>query len=420
MAASVKGHPSYPHLAASQEPGYPGALSSGLAGGVGGPAYAPLRAIHVGPCLVRGGAEQWLLDLHRFLDPARVRLQRAVVTKPDAVDPAFVAGLDVPIETGQAETVRRAAKECDVLLCWGVELNDWLEGCRPPLCVYVAHGEGDWTREQLRQSDRVVDHVVAVSRAVRQRTCDGLPTSVIFNGVDSARLARSRSRRAVREALGFQPSDFVVGYVGRFSPEKRAHVVIDAVSLLPTHFKALLVGWGAQRLALLEAANERIAGRYAFATAWDYLGDYYQAMDAVCLVSDQEGFPLVMVEAMMCGRPLIATPVGGMPEVIQDRVNAVLVPGDATSLAAAAEMLWRNPEWARGIAAAGQAFAEEHGHARRMAREYEDLLHRLWRDKNGNGHANGNGNGLASRQVFAGQDHPRAVADGQRQMLYQA
>jgi glycosyltransferase involved in cell wall biosynthesis len=84
---------------------------------------------------------------------------------------------------------------------------------------------------------------------------------------------------------------------------------------------------------------------------------------------------------MMCGRPLVVTPVGGIPEIIQHRINGVLVPGDPESVSAAAELLWRYPEWARGIAAEGRAFAEQHGHAVRMARDYENLFHRLWRQK---------------------------------------
>jgi hypothetical protein len=83
----------------------------------------PLEVIHVGPCLVPGGAEQWLIDLVRFLNPRRVKLLRTIVIKPQFVDPHFVAGLRVPVEVGQAESVRRAAHECDVLLCWGIELN---------------------------------------------------------------------------------------------------------------------------------------------------------------------------------------------------------------------------------------------------------------------------------------------------------
>jgi glycosyltransferase involved in cell wall biosynthesis len=245
----------------------------------------------------------------------------------------------------------------------------------------MAHGESDWTRKFLRESDRVIDHVIAVSRAVKDRCCDGFDTSVIYNGVDCSRLGRTRSREAVRASLGFQPGDFVLGYLGRYSSEKRVPLLLEAAALLPPHFKVLMVGWGAQRVALLEQANACIPGRYALANAWNYLGDFYQAMDAVCLVSEVEGLPLVLIEARLCGRPVIVTPFGCAPEVVQDRINGLIVSGDPASIAGAALRLARHPEWARGIAAEGKAFAEEHGHAHRMALEYENLLLRLWREK---------------------------------------
>jgi glycosyltransferase involved in cell wall biosynthesis len=133
----------------------------------------------------------------------------------------------------------------------------------------------------------------------------------------------------------------------------------------------------------MELANEMIPGRFAIATAWEYLGDYYQAMDAVSLVSSTEGFSLVMLEAMMCARPLIATPVGCVPEVIVDRINGLIVPGDVASVSRATELLWRYPDWARGVGAEGKNFAETYGHAVRMARQYENLLFKLWTEKYG-------------------------------------
>jgi glycosyltransferase involved in cell wall biosynthesis len=343
----------------------------------------PLRVVHVGPDLLRGGAEQWLLDLLRFLDPRRVRIVRHVVPQATEVDPSYVADLPIPVEIGEGESLRRAARTCDVLLTWGVGLNRHLADCRPKLCIVVAHGEGEWTRVRLEDSNQVLDHVVAVSWAVKQRVCAAYPTTVIYNGVDAGRLACSRSRQEVRASLGFGPNDFVLGYVGRFAGEKRVPVIVEAVAQLPPRFKALLIGWGRQRVPLMEMANDLIPCRYAFVTAHKNLGDYYQAMDAVCLVSDQEGFPLVMLEAMLCSRPLIVTPVGCVPEVVRDRVNGVIVAGDPTSVAKAAELLDRHPRWAEGLAAEGKAFAERYGHARRMARDYEVLLQGLWRAKFG-------------------------------------
>jgi glycosyltransferase involved in cell wall biosynthesis len=86
---------------------------------------------------------------------------------------------------------------------------------------------------------------------------------------------------------------------------------------------------------------------------------------------------------MMCERPLIVTPVGAVPELIVDRVNGLVVAPTADAVRAAAERLHRHPAWARGMAAEAKAFADRHGHAARMARDYEDLLERLWAEKNG-------------------------------------
>jgi glycosyltransferase involved in cell wall biosynthesis len=344
-------------------------------------ATLPLRAVHVGPCFARGGSEQHLIDLARFLDPSRVRIDKCIVTNPEFVDPEVVRDMPAPVEVGGADAVRRAAKEYDVLLFWGPPLDDWLEGHRPKLCVFIAHGAGNWTRDILQGSSRVVDHVIAVSNGVREQVCNGFPVTVIPNGVDAARLAQSRSRRDSRALLGFAEEDFVLGYVGRFSPEKRVHLLVRAVASLPPRFKALMVGWGPVRGELIELANELIPGRFAVRRADRYLGDFYQALDAFCLFSEHEGFALVVLEAMTCGRPVIATAVGAVPEAIVDRVSGIVVRPDVNSICEAARLLCDHPDWARGLAAEGRAMAEQHGSARRMARQYEDLLIRLWSER---------------------------------------
>lgn len=343
----------------------------------------PLRVVSVGPCLVRGGAEQWLIYLSRFLDPARVQIVRAIATNPQFVDPAFIVDVPVPIEIGSAEAVQRAASEFDIMICWGIELDHMLGTQRPKLCVYIAHGEGEWTRMMLARSARSFDHVVAVSHRVRERVCNGYSTSVIYNGVDTARLGATRCCQDVRREYGFTDQDFVLGYVGRFSSEKQVHLLIDALVELPPHFKALFVGWGTGRQELLEMANECIPGRYAFATADRYLGDYYRAMNAFCLASNQEGFSLALLEAMWCERPVIVTPVGCVPEIIQDRVNGIIVSDNGPAVAAAARLLDEHHDWARGVAAEARTFADHHGHALRMARQYEDLLESLWLERYG-------------------------------------
>jgi glycosyltransferase involved in cell wall biosynthesis len=360
----------------------PGPIQGPAAETGAGGAPAPLRITHLGPNMLRGGVEMWLRGLIRHLDPGVARVVRCLVSQPDHIDPAVAAEMGVPVEVGDRDSVRRAVADSDVLLCWGPrELPEWVADCPPGLCVFIAHGEGYWTRYMLEGCAPVVDHVVAVSRRVEEAVGALRPTTCIPNGVDAARLGPTRPRRAVRESLGFCPEDFVLGYVGRLSDEKRPHLPLEAVALLPPSFKALVVGWGPLRVPLLELANDRLPGRYAFARAGDDVGDYYAAMDALCLASSEEGFALVILEAMLCGRPVIATPVGCVPEVIEDRVNGLVVPGTPASIAEAADLLSRHRDWARGLAAEGRAYAEEHGLARTMARHYEELLVRLWRQK---------------------------------------
>jgi glycosyltransferase involved in cell wall biosynthesis len=381
--------PAYAHLHPS---GVGGAAGNGTSFGMAGPKGAvrpvpslldrPLRAVHVGPCFVRGGAEQQVIDLAHFLNPNRVHLQKCIVTMASLVDPRVRDDMPAPVIVGGRNLVRQAANECDVLLFWGMGLDEWLADCRPRLCVYLAHGDGAWSRNLLAASAGVTDHVIAVSRRVQDQVCRGFPSTVIFNGVNAARLAQSRSRRDVRASLGFTEQDFVLGYVGRFAPEKRVHYLLHAVAELPRHFKALLVGWGELEVELLQLANRLIPGRFAFTTVHDHLGDFYQAIDALCLLSTQEGFALVILEAMMCERPVIATSVGSVPEIIRDRVNGLIV-DDIPSVCQAAQLLQEHPHWARGVAAEAKAYAQQHGHALRMAGQYEDLLEQLWVEKYG-------------------------------------
>jgi glycosyltransferase involved in cell wall biosynthesis len=325
-----------------------------------------------------------LIELLRFLNPERVRIEKAIATWPNGVDASFVADLPIPYENGGAENVRRAAREYDVLLSWGVRLDELLNGERPPLSVFIAHGDGDYTQELLDGSAHHVDHIVAVSnRVLRQCSCNGTPTTVIYNGVDTSRLARTQSRDEVRQSFGFGQDDFVLGYVGRLADEKRPQTILKAVAGLPPQFKLLMVGWGRLLPNLMQAANRLIPGRYAFVTATNYLGDYYEAMDAFCLLGVEEGFSLAMLEAMMCARPIVATAVGAVPELIVDRVNGLIVEPTAEAVRAAARQLHCYPIWARGVGAEGKAYADRYGHAARMARDYEELLWRLWREKYG-------------------------------------
>lgn len=344
----------------------------------------PLKVVHVGPFLLRGGAEQWLLDLIRATDQRYLRFTRCISTYHDLIDVGYVealASLGVIVEAGGPESVQLAARDADVLISWGVELDPLLGDVRPRLSIQVVHGDGPMNRHFLERSRKSIDHAVAVSHGVLKRVCKGFPATVIYNGIDAARLAPRRSVRQMRRDLSISDDDFVVGFVGRFAPEKRPEIIVDAVAALPDRFHALFVGWGRLLTELRRRSQERLPRRHAFTHASNNLGDLYRAMDAVCLVSNQEGFPLVLLEAMLCRRPVVSTPVGCVPEIIEDRVNGIWTTGTPTDLANKLRQLAERPGWARGLAQEGFDSVEPFGYARRMARDYEYLLHTLWQRK---------------------------------------
>jgi glycosyltransferase involved in cell wall biosynthesis len=331
--------------------------------------------------MVRAGIETWLKALLRYINPQYVRFERCVVTSP-LNDHRVMREMPVPVEVGQQASVRRAAQDCDVLLVSGpAEVAEWLGPDRPPLCVFMAHGDGHWSRNILERCAPAVEHVIAVSQSVQRQVCNGFPSTVIYNGLDTAHLTRSAPRDEVRGRLGFGPDDFVLGSVMRFSTEKHPEVLIEAIARLPRRYKLLLVGWGSLRHKLLELANAIAPLRCVITAAEEHLGDYYSALDAFCLPSESEGFGLATLEALFCGVPVITTKTGFAPELLVDRVNYLQCTGRADDIAAAAESLGERPPWAAGLAAEGRRAAERFGFATRMCREYEQLLTRLWQER---------------------------------------
>jgi glycosyltransferase involved in cell wall biosynthesis len=177
--------------------------------------------------------------------------------------------------------------------------------------------------------------------------------------------------------MGFAEKDFVVGYFGRLSGEKRVHTIIQAVSMLPANVKLLIVGRGCLETELRELAAQSLPERHAFTFTDGAMGDLYAASDAVCLASNQEGFSLVMLEAMLSGCAFVSTPVGAAGEVLCDGETGLLFDGSEAGLTHALRQLVDRPLWRRGLAEAGRRRAERFGYASRMARDYEHLLSTL-------------------------------------------
>jgi glycosyltransferase involved in cell wall biosynthesis len=135
---------------------------------------------------------------------------------------------------------------------------------------------------------------------------------------------------AARSALGIGPDGgFQIGWVGRLEREKGPDVLLEALALLrDVSWQATLIGEG-QELATLQQLAMRLglADRVRFHGAVADAARLYRAFDVVALSSRTEGTPIVLFEAMAAGTPVVATAVGGVPDVVTDS-TAVLVPSE--------------------------------------------------------------------------------------------
>ena len=185
-------------------------------------------------------------------------------------------------------------------------------------------------RRWIRWAAQRAAGVVAVSEALRDRLIElGVPGSrieVLRNGVDLDLFA-PRDRQAAREALGLNPGGPILTSVGWLVPRKGHDLAIRATALLP-EATLLIVGEGEEDVALRRLAQALgLAGRVRFlgSIPQKRLADVYNAADVLVLASIREGLPNVVLEALACGTPVVATAVWGTPEIVAAPVAGRLV-----------------------------------------------------------------------------------------------
>lgn len=196
-----------------------------------------------------------------------------------------------------------------------------------------------------------VDRVVAVSEAVRSALLRSriaadkitvIHNSVLLEKFDPGAV----DVRRVREELGFSMSDLVAGTVGKIHRGKGVFELMRAASILRDKYpvKLLYVGEGPEMGALKkESQGLGMAETIVFAGLRRDIERMYAAMDVFVLPSYNEGMPTVLLEAMAMARPVIATPVGGIPEIINNGENGMLVPvSDHVAVAEVFETLFNN------------------------------------------------------------------------------
>lgn len=200
--------------------------------------------------------------------------------------------------------------------------------------------------------------VVAVSKPIVQRLKrSGLRDSLIRtipNAIDQQLPILARD--AARARLGASNDEFVIGWVGRMSNEKGLDVLVESLKNIKQPFKAIFIGDGPDRDPLAkEIARLGLESAVSWTGVVPDAAALFPAFDVLALSSRTEGIPIVLLEAMRANVPIVATKVGGIPEMLDD-TEALLVPSEAAlELAAAISAVRRDPASALARAAAARA-----------------------------------------------------------------
>jgi L-malate glycosyltransferase len=154
--------------------------------------------------------------------------------------------------------------------------------------------------------------------------------SVVRNGIDTTAINVHKTRVSLRKELGISEEDIIVGSTGRFVREKGHEYLLYAIEkVVKKGYKVrlILLGDGYLLKEYKSIINKLgISDYIIFPGFVDNVIDYVNIFDIFIMTSLNEGIPLALLEAMGLGKPVISTAVGGVPEVITDQVNGILIP----------------------------------------------------------------------------------------------
>jgi glycosyltransferase involved in cell wall biosynthesis len=223
----------------------------------------------------------------------------------------------------------------------------------------------------------------------RQAWISAARIRVLPNGVDTSRFARrSGAREEFRGRLGLSPESVVLGSVGRMVPIKDHKTLLQAAEPLIGRglpVQLLLVGSGPELSKHQEfvRASPILSGRTRFVGSTAEVPSLLSAMDVFVLPSLSEGMSNTILEAMASSLPVVATNVGGNPELVEDERSGLLFqPGDVTGLKDRLERLVRDPGARQELGESARKRAVHHFSLERMILRYRDLYLELARKRN--------------------------------------
>ena len=266
-------------------------------------------------------------------------------------------------------------------------------------CIYNPHG---WAFN-MRCSDKkrmmytaiekmaapFCDKIICISEAEKQsaldkKICGEKKLQVIFNGVDIEAYESGEHGKAKRADLNIPENAYVVGMVGRISPQKAPDVFVKMAKLGRDKIQDayfIIVGSGNQEAEIRKYAEDNGIVGNLHITGWvgNPMG-YVELFDVACLLSSWEGFGLALPEYMMAGKPIIASRVDAIPNIVKDGENGLLVEvDDAIGASEAVLRIYQEKGLRDRLVAHGYEDVHKRFNARRVAEEHEVLFEKIVR-----------------------------------------
>lgn len=233
------------------------------------------------------------------------------------------------------------------------------------------------------------DKIICISDAEKQsalekKICREDKLQVIFNGVDIEAYESGEHGTVKRSSLGIPEDAYVVGMVGRISPQKAPDVFVKMAKLVKdeipnAHF--VIVGSGNQEAEIRKYAEENKFADSLHITGWvDDPMSYVELFDVACLLSRWEGFGLALPEYMMAGKPIVASRVDAIPNIIRNGENGLLVEvDDATGASEAVLQIYRDRSLKDKLVSKGVEDVHNRFDAQRVSEEHGILFENMWK-----------------------------------------
>jgi len=227
----------------------------------------------------------------------------------------------------------------------------------------------------LRHSAKLTALSKSLENAAIRLGADSKKIEVIPSGVDTE-MFKPIDKKTIRAGLKLE-NDFHVVFVGNLIPLKRVDMLVRVCARLSRrypHVSLVIVGEGSEHVKLEKLAHDGNFENVQFTGSieYDQMPLYMNAADVLVLPSESEGLPDVVQEAMACGIPVIASNVGGLPELITDGVNGFLV-NNEVELEERLRVLMSNPDLRNKMGANAREFATRYLSIDKAVRQTEEL-----------------------------------------------